>query len=140
MVRLNDLMSIAEASFAFLESEGFTLMGRSAATTDSFLDGWWLRYEAPLVQVRVEYSEMQFDITFARADVSATYLFIDREIFGQASGLHGDMFPADKLTPVIQRVAADIRTNYAALLHGEAAIWGRVARLRGIPPQARRLP
>ena len=140
MVRLNDLMATAETAFAFLTTEGFTLTERRPAQTDSFRDGWWLRYESPGVEVRVEYSDMQFDVTFARDDVAATYLFVDREIFGQASGLHGDMFPVDKLEPVIHRVAAEIRAHYVPLLRGDAPFWDRVARLRQTPPKPRHLP
>ena len=119
----------AEAAFRFLGDLGFVPGDRSITGGESYRDGWRLAYASPTVTVTVEYLDQQFEVLFMRGDVEADYLLIDRERFGRRSGLHGDMFPPDKLGPVIDAVAADIRENYSAILRGDDDVWARIEKL-----------
>jgi hypothetical protein len=100
-----------EAEFAFLRDSGFQRA-----------EGW------------------QFEVVFERGGIRADYLFLDRELFGHRSGLHGDMFPPEKLTSAVSAVARDIRENYSAVLDGEPSLWERIRRRVQAPREKRRLP
>jgi hypothetical protein len=65
---------------------------------------------------------------------------IDREIHAQRSGFYGDMFPADGLPPVLNRIATDIAAHYSDVLAGDARVWERLKRLREAPVAKKRLP
>jgi hypothetical protein len=137
---LNDILVLAERSFAFLLDRGFELQSRSPATTESFRDGWSLDYHSPSVDVRVEYLEMQFNVLFMHNSTTASYLMIDRELRAQRSGLYGDMFPADGLPAVLNQIATDIAAHYADILAGDASVWERLKRLSEVPVAKKRLP
>jgi hypothetical protein len=139
-MKLNDLLALAELAFAFLRERGFDLRSRSPAATESFRDGWSLDYHSPSVDVRVEYLETQFNVLFTHAGTTASYLLIDRELHARRSGLHGDMFPPDKLAPVLERVAADVAHTYSEVLAGETAAWTRLKRLVEAPVEKGKLP
>jgi len=49
------------------------------------------------------------------------------------SGLHGNMFPPQKLAPVIDLVAADIRAHFNPVLKGDDTEWTRIKRLLEAP-------
>jgi hypothetical protein len=72
--------------------------------------------------------------------VTADYLFLDRELLGRRSGLHGNMFPADKLAAVVPQVAEAIRQDFGAVLAGEEMEWARIQRLVSAPATKARLP
>ncbi|MGH8065287.1 MAG: hypothetical protein ACRERE_08640 [Candidatus Entotheonellia bacterium] len=79
-------------------------------------------------------------ITFSAGNRSATYWFIDKYLFANASGYVGNMFPLDKLGRAIATIAADIRSHYAAVLAGEPATWETLQRLVMAPTAKPRLP
>ncbi len=139
-MKLNDLLALAERSFGFLADRGFTLRQRSPAATESFRDGWSLEYHSPVVDVRVEYLETQFNVLFKHAGTTASYLMLDRELHASRSGLHGDMFPVDRLASTLERVAADIADDYSPVLSGDAPLWARIKRLVEAPVVKKRLP
>jgi hypothetical protein len=88
----------------------------------------------------VQYLEMQFEVLFCRGDSQASYLFLDKHLFGAKSGYHGDMFPPEKLGAVIAAVASDIRREYGSILSGNEARWADIQRLIAAPPVRRKLP
>jgi len=116
----------AEAAFGFLISRGFACVERFVTGGHSFRDGWRLTYQSAELQVTVQYMDMQFEVHFRRGPVDASYLFIDRELFGRRSGFGGDLFPPQKLGPVIDRVADDIRGNYGQVLAASSHVWRRI--------------
>jgi hypothetical protein len=131
---------VAATAFAFLASMDFTLEERWVTGGDSFRDGWRLSYVSPKTRLVVQYMDMQFEVQFVRGELTATYLELDRDLFGRRSGFHGDMFPPDKLERAVQTIAEDVRQNYEAILLGEDGAWLRVARLKASPSQPPRLP
>jgi hypothetical protein len=137
---LNDLLVLAERSFAFLLDRGFDLRSRSPATTESFRDGWSLDYHSSSVKVRVEYLEMQLNVLFTHNSTTVSYLMIDRELHEQRSGFYGDMFPAEGLPVALNQIATDIAHHYSAVLAGDASLWERLKRLSNAPVTKKRLP
>jgi len=85
-------------------------------------------------------SDAQFEIHFERAGIIASYLAIDRDLFGRRSGFHGDMFPPQKLEGAVTRIADDIREHYDQILSGDEAEWARLARLQTEKSRSARLP
>jgi hypothetical protein len=132
----------AESSFGFLLDSGFELTTRQLLGDPAmFKSGWELRYESPTVSVRVLYADWQLEVRFECRDALAEYFALDQDAFDRRSGYHGNMFPPDgRLTGVIDRVSADIRTNYGAILTGDRLAWERAVRIlsalrvkRGLP-------
>ena len=130
----------AEAAFAFLAGLGFRNVERLISGGNSFKDGWRLVYATTSVSVEVRYFDMQFEVLFSRLGVTVDYLFIDRELLGWRSGLHGNMFPADKLAVIIPQVAEDVRQHFGPVLAGEESEWARIQRLVSAPTTKARLP
>ena len=118
----------AEAAFGFLTGLGFARTERFVTGGQGFRDGWRLTYESAELQVAVQYMDAQFEVHFRRDGLDASYLFIDRELFGRRSGFGGDMFPPRKLGPAIDRIAADIRSNYGDVLAASPEVWRRIRR------------
>ena len=139
-MKLNDLLALAERSFAFIPERGFELVNRVPAPNDNFRQGWVLEYQSRLVEIRVEYLDWQFNVVFTHGPSKVSYLMIDRELHTRRSGLYGDMFPPEKLAGVIEQVAADIRANYSDVLAGEDAIWAKLKRLSEAPTAKGKLP
>jgi hypothetical protein len=83
---------------------------------------------------------MQFEVLFTRLGLTVDYRFIDRELLRRRSGLHGNMFPADKLAVVIPQVAEAIRHDFGLVLAGEESEWARIQRLVSAPATKPRLP
>ena len=130
----------AEEAFAFLAGLGFRNVERWISGGDSFKDGWRLVYASPSVSVEVRYLDRQFEVLFTRLALTVDYLFIDRELLGRRSGLHGNMFPAEKLAVVIPQVAEAIRRDFGSVLAGEESEWARIQRLVSAPTTKARLP
>jgi hypothetical protein len=130
----------AEAAFGFLWNLGFRLEDRLVTGGNTFRDGWQLQYAGADVRVTVQYFDAQFEVFFQRAAVVADYLFIDRELFGWRSGLHGNMFAPQKLAPIVDRIADDIRDHFGPILAGDEAAWGRIKKMLDAPKEKRRLP
>ena len=124
----------AEQAFGFLAALGFILDERWVSGGESYRDGWRLSYRGPRIGVAVEYLDQQLEVRFTRGDLSATYLEMDRDLFGRRSGFDGDMFPPEKLATAMATIAADIRENYGATLAGADPAWARIARLKAEPP------
>lgn len=131
----------AEAAFSFLSDRGFSRVERFVTGGDGFRDGWRLTYESAELRVTVQYMDAQFEVHFSRGELDASYLFVDRELFGRRSGFGGDMFPPQKLGPVIDRIAGDIRNNYGEVLAASPEVWRRIQRQLEAPATKRpRLP
>ena len=129
----------AEESFGFLGDLGFRIAERFVTGGDTNRDGWRLVYSTSTVSVTVQYFDMQLEVLFVRSGVEADYLLIDRELLGRRSDLHGNMFPPQKLAPAIDRIAADIRAHFGAILEGDAAVWTRIQRLLEAPKDKSRM-
>lgn len=132
--------AVAENAFGFLTALGFTLQERWLTGGQSFRDGWRLSFLGPKVQLVLQYMDSQFEVRFVRDGLDVSYLQLDRDLFGRRSGFHGDMFPPQKLGAAVNRIAEDIRENYAGTLSGDEGEWEKIARLKGEPPRPRRLP
>lgn len=78
--------------------------------------------------------------TFRRGSEEASYYFIDRYLFSNASGLAGGMFPLDKLAAALRVVAVDVREHYGSVLSGDDATWGKIVALLTAPQEKRVLP
>jgi hypothetical protein len=130
----------AESAFQFLILRGFTLEERWITGGQSFKDGWRLSYSSPDVRVIVQYLDAQFEVHFERAGITASYLAIDRDLFGRRSGFHGDMFPPQKLESAVTRIADDIRNNYDQILSGDEGEWSRIARIQTEKLRSSHLP
>ena len=131
---------MAESAFEFLINRGFTLEERWVTGGESFKDGWRLSYSSPAIRLTVQYLDAQFEIHFERAGVSASYLAIDRDLFGRRSGFHGDMFPPQKLEGTVTRIAEDISKHYDRILSGDESEWTRIAGLQTEKSRTSRLP
>ena len=140
LVKLNDLLDLAERSFGFIRERGFELVNRVPAPNDYFRQGWVLEYRSRLVDVRIEYGDWEFNVVFTYGPTKASYLMIDRELHARRSGFHGDMFPPEKLAGVIEQIAGDIRAHYSDVLAGEDATWAKLKRLSEAPTTKRKLP
>jgi hypothetical protein len=130
----------AEGAFKFLTTLGYQLEKRETTGGHSFRDGWRLRYARPSVVVTVHYADQQFQVRFERAGVASDFLAIDRGIFGSRSGLHGDMFPPQKLAAAIDLIAAQVHDDFRSILEGEEDAWHRIEQLSKAPNPVRHLP
>ena len=142
-VALEYVCSFAQTTreaFAFLEETGFRLTEYREPSLTDFRDGWHLRYSSKSLALSMEYYDMELIITFSVGNRSATYWFIDKSLFANASGYGGNMFPLDKLGRAIATIAADIRSHYAAVLAGEPATWDTLQRLVMAPTAKPRPP
>jgi hypothetical protein len=92
------LFELAKREFAFLTEQGFALVEQQPPTSASFRDGFHLRYALDPVDLVVDYYDMELVPSFHRGAERASYHFIDRHLFANASGYGGAMFPVDKLT------------------------------------------
>ena len=106
----------AKTAFGFLSDLGFRLQERSVSGGNTSRDGWQLVYSNNAVIVTVQYLDMQLEVFFIRAGLKADYLFLDRELFARRSGLHGSMFPPEKVGPVVDRVATNIQEQFQSIL------------------------
>jgi hypothetical protein len=79
-------------------------------------------------------------VHFERAGITASYLAIDRDLYGRRSGFHGDTFPPQKLEGAVTRIADDIRKHYDQFLSENEAEWARLARLQTEKQGSARLP
>ena len=130
----------AENAFSFLLADGFTCSRRWVSGGVSFKDGWKLWYESPRVEFRIQYLDVELDVTFTRQGTTATYYQIDQSLFGRRSGFFGNMFGPEKLADVIDRVAADIRAHYGPILSGDSEAWSKIALMLSEPPKKRGIP
>lgn len=139
---VNDpILDHAEAAFAFLISLGFERDSRANVGVPGMsMSGWELTYRSPTVWLRLLYADYQLEINFERSGARLEYFTLDRDAYDRRSGYHGNMFPSDKLAPVIDRVAADIQANYTSLLAGEQVAWDRAIHIQNAPKTKRRLP
>ena len=126
-------LSQTKIAFGFLAPAGFGIVSEYEGTYASFKDGFSVTYSSPLVSITVSYGDMEFDIVFQKEESRASYLFLDHNLFSNASGLSGPMFPIDKLAPVIEDVARDISIHYGGILSGEIRIWTKIKKLRSAP-------
>jgi len=116
----------AKQAFSFLADYGLTLAEERLPQSSHFLDGFLFRYTGGGVAVDVEYSDMQYVITFSRNGVRASYLFLDKNLFVNRSGYQGEMFMRDKLGKVIEKTATDIQQNYQQVLRGDELTWKKI--------------
>jgi hypothetical protein len=122
-------LSQAKKSFSFLAPLGFRIESHHEGTYASFKDGFEISYVSNDIGVRVAYYDMELDVVFKKGRIAALYLFIDRTLHSNASGLAGGVFTFDKLAPVIDSVAKDIELNYSAILRCDAAMWQKIEKL-----------
>jgi hypothetical protein len=119
----------AKKRFVFLASLGFCVESEHEGTYSSFKDGFVITYVSREVTARVSYYDMELEVVFKKGRIAASYLFLDHNLHGNASGLAGVMFPFEKLSPVIDRVARDIQANYAPVLQGDPSVWQKIEKL-----------
>jgi len=130
----------AKDQFAFLESIGFRLAKEQWPSGDSFKDGFQLTYTRSPVSITVEYYDMELVIWFEMGQDRVSYLFVDHELMGNRSGFAGCMFPRDRLSDAMTRMAEDTRLNYGPVLSGELGTWKRLITLSHAPRKKQRLP
>ena len=119
----------AKKSFGFLVELGFRVKSEHEGTYASFKDGFDCIYSSKNLDVRVAYYDMELDIVFMKGRIAAPYLFLDHNLYANASGLAGCMFPFEKLGPVIDRVAKDIELHYEDVLLGDFAMWQKIDKI-----------
>ena len=130
----------AQVAFAFLERGGFKLEpGGDLSRFESDLS-WELRYSSPKVAIRVLFDMHQFEVNFSAHSTRASYLFIDKELYGRRSGFYGDMFGSDKIDAAIDRIAADIEAHYQSVLEGDPELWAKICTLQRTQVEKPRLP
>jgi hypothetical protein len=130
----------ARSAFKFLENRGFELLEYREPESASFRDGFRLRYRRGEVEVLVEYFDMEIGVTFVRGAIRAAYLLIDHEMFGNAIGFAGSMFPLDKLGDALEKISADISSNYGRILGGDPVVWANIERMANAPVRKARHP
>ena len=128
-------LAYAKSRFAFLEGRGFRITSEREGTYASFKDGFDLRYCSDQIVIVVQYYEMEFQVLMRRGAAEAPYLFLDLNLRANASGLAGVMFPHDKLTDIIDRVASDIEQHYDAVLRGDPTVWHKIEKLLAAPQE-----
>jgi hypothetical protein len=121
-----NLCRSAKQSFSFLTNSGFSLISERCPQTNSFKDGFSFIYRNELISIQIEYYDMEFSVLFIKENHNISYLFIDKHLFSNRSGLQGNMFPRNKLLSVVNRTAIDIEENYQSILNAEDAIWQKL--------------
>jgi hypothetical protein len=131
---------LAKREFTFLTEQDFRLVEERPTQSVSFRDGFHLRYASHSVDLVVDYYDMELLPTFHRGAQQASYYFIDRYLFSNASGFGGAMFPLDKLAAALRVVVTDIREHYGAVLSGDDTTWHKIGSLLSAPREKRVLP
>ena len=134
------LFELAKREFAFLTEQGFALVEQQPPTSASFRDGFHLRYAHDPVDLVVDYYDMELVPSFHRGAERASYHFIDRYLFANASGYGGAMFPVDKLAAALHAVAVDVREHYGLVLSGDDTTWRKIVAMQNAPREKRVLP
>lgn len=131
----------AKDQFAFLITSGLRLTKEQWPTGDSFKDGFQLTYTGFPVSVIVEYYDMEFVIWFQNAtSEKIPYLFVDHELLANRSGFYGCMFPRNKLSSAVNKMAEDIRLNYERIILGDTDVWNKLIALWHAPREKKKLP
>ena len=123
--------------FAFLGAHGFHSESEYEGGYASFASGFNISYASKELSLSISYGAMELEVTFKRGKISTSYLFLDHNLFANASGFAGGMFPRDKLAPAIDAIAKDIETNYDAVLRGDADVWKKIEKLVLAPKEAK---
>ena len=126
-------LSQTKKDFGFLEALGYRIKSEYEGTYSSFKDGFDISYVSKDLTARIAYYDMELEIVFQKGKILAPYLFLDINLFSNASGLSGIMFAHDKLAPVIEDAAKDIRTNYESILIGDITAWKKIEKLVTAP-------
>jgi hypothetical protein len=130
----------AKLAFRFLEQCGFSILDERQPVSHDFREGFNIRYGRGQNIVEVRYYAMEFNVNFQNANQKATYFFIDKYLFDNASGCAGCMFPPEKLDGIIFEVANDIEQNYKNILEGDLSIWRRIIANLNAPVTKSKLP
>jgi hypothetical protein len=128
-------LSQTKKDFGFLEALGYRIKSEYEGTYSSFKDGFDISYASNDLTARIAYYDMELEIVFQKGKILAPYLFLDVNLFSNASGLSGIMFAHDKLSPVIHDSAKDIQTNYESVLIGDVTIWKKIEKLVMAPKE-----
>src|SRR5690606_6829627 len=128
-------LSQTKKDFCFLEALSYRIKSEHDVTYSSFKDGFDISYASKDLTARIAYYDMELEIVFQKGKILAPYLFLDINLFSNASGLSGIMFAHDKLAPVIEDAAKDIRTNYESILIGDIAAWKKIEKLVTAPKE-----
>jgi len=128
-------LSQTKKNFGFLEALGYQIKCEYEGTHVSFKDGFHISYASSDLTARIAYYDMELEIVFMKGKISAPYLFLDMNLFSNASGLSGIMFAHDKLAPVIEDAAKDIQANYKLILTGDITVWRKIEKLVSAPTE-----
>jgi len=128
-------LSQTKNDFLFLTALGYRMKSEYEGTYYSFKDGFDISYAFKDITIRVAYYDMELEIIFQKGKIQAPYLFLDINLFSNASGLSGIMFNHDKLASVIEDAAKDIQTNYKPILIGDITIWNKIEKLVTAPKE-----
>lgn len=124
----------ARQIFDWLTSLGYRLTESYVSDGDNArYDGWHLSYRSKGIKdisIRIEYYEMEFVIRIKKGSTETSYLFLDHQLFGNASGFQGAMFPSEKLSDIMTRISDDMELHYKDILLGEKEWWSRIAQIR----------
>jgi hypothetical protein len=120
----------ARRTFDWLTSLGHQLIEADVSDGDNArYDGWHLSYVFNDLAIRIAYYEMEFIVTIKKGTVETNYLFLDYQLFDNASGFHGSMFHSDKLSDVTTKISDDPALRYKDILLGKEEWWFRIKRL-----------
>lgn len=126
------LLAVAKEYFAFLTDFGFRVSSEKEGRYTSFHETVFdVRYTNSVVEVQVQFYDLQLDVVFAHGAVTSTYLFIYKYMFSNASGFAGNMF--SDVPSAIAHIAADIQSHYGPLLSGDRQMWQKLDRLASAP-------
>jgi len=125
----------AKRDFGFLSALGFSIESESEGTYVSFKDGFCVSYLSKDISLSVAYYDMELEIVFKRGRIAASYIFLDHNLHGNASGWAGVMFPVEKLAPVIEDAARDIEAHYEPVLRGDPSVWQKIEKLVSAPTE-----
>jgi hypothetical protein len=123
----------ARQIFDWLTSLGYLLTESYVDDGDNArYDGWHLSYRSNGIKgisIRIEYYEMEFVINIKLGSTETSYLFLDHQLFDNASGFQGVMFPSEKLSDIMSRISDDMALHYKDILLGEEEWWSRIEQI-----------
>jgi hypothetical protein len=121
----------ARRTFDWLTSLGYQLIEADVSDGDNArYDGWHLSYVFNDLAIRIAYyQDLELIVAIKKGTLETNYLFLDYQLFDNVSGLHGPMFPPDKLSDVTTKISHDLALRYKDILLGKEEWWFRIKRL-----------
>ena len=140
MTKHLQLLALTKKHFDFLETTGFKITTEEEGDYSSFLETFFsITYQSPKTIIAIDFYDLQLGIHFKANNITSNYLFIDKNLFNNKSGIASMMF--SNIPAAIEKIALDIEHNYTAILNGDDVIWTKIKKLMSTPPVKKsRLP